>query len=640
MTARLVGGLVASVVLHGAFALVLPWATAPGPVPDQGPRTPRLEIATHSVPEGRAPAENPRGARGDARSPTGPLAVRGSIPTSRATSVTSTVTPLAAAAAPQAPARPVAADGTAMAAMGPSPSSVGSAPANPETTWPSVSGGRPATPVRPDAVAVPVLRGAASSSALIVEPRAVPVAAGAVEGTRLASAVPDDEASAMAPANPRPSAPSPVPVPEPVETATPPGGPLVTAASPAAVERVPPTRPAATTAAAVAGDTEIVRGASPSGAELRLGEAAGLPADRASPRGPSLVAALGDTMDAVEPATAPRTATAAPAAALHADPARAASSSGDRVGGIPGPEATSAAAAGRPNVPATPATALGGTAEDAVAPTLERAAAAGAALVHGPDGRIDPASIAALEAFLPRSSEGEVSPARDAIASLLAGVPCARLQAEFHPDSGALELRGHVPEEALRDPVVAALQGAVGASIPVVDNVLLLPPPQCSVLPDIEALGLPQSSDQHTDPKLVGEDAHARVYRYAESERIVLEIAAPDFDAYVRVDYFDADGNVIHLAPNEWVGPARLRAGERAVVGSDEGGFSMTVAPPFGQEIAVAFATSHEVGDVAREATEPAGQYLERLRVRLAELRARHPDFRGEWVYFFVRTEA
>ena len=639
MTARLVGGLVASVVLHGAFALVLPWATAPGPVPDQGARTPRLEIATHSVPEGRAPAEDPRGVRGDARSPVGPLADGGSIPTSRATSVSSTVTPLAAAAAPQAPARPVAADGTAMAAMGPSPSPVGSAPANPETTRPSASGGRPATPVRPDAVAAPVPRGAAFPAARIVEPRAVPVAAGAAEGARLTSAVPDDDAYAMAPADPRPSTPAPAPV----QTATPPGGPLVTAASPDAVERVPPTRPAATAMAAVTRDTEIVRQASPSGAELQRAEAAGLPADRASPRGPSLVAALGDatdTMDAVEPATAPRTATAAPAAALHADPARAASSSGDRVGGIPSPEATSAAAAGRPNVPATPATALGGIAEDAVAPTLERAAAAGAALVHGPDGRIDPASIAALEAFLPRSSEGEVSPARDAIAFLLEGVPCARLQAEFHPDSGALELRGHVPEEALRDPVVAALQGAVGASIPVVDNVLVLPPPQCSVLPDIEALGLPQSSDQHTDPKLVGEDAHARVYRYAEGERIVLEIAAPDFDAYVRVDYFDADGNVIHLAPNEWVGSARLRAGERAVVGSDEGGFSMTVAPPFGQEIAVAFATSHEVGDVAREATEPAGQYLARLRVRLAELRARHPDFRGEWVYFFVRTEA
>ena len=639
MTARLVGGLVASVVLHGAFALVLPWATAPGPVPDQKARTPRLEIATHSVPEGRAPAGDPRGARGDARSPIGPLAAGGSIPTSRATSVTSTVTPLTAAAAPQAPARPVAADGTAMAAVGPSPPSIESAPANPETPRPSASGGRTGTPVRPEAVAAPVPRDAASSAALIVQPGAVPVAAGAVEGARLASAVPDD-ASAMAPADPRPSASPAAPAPEPVQTATPPSGPLVTAASPDAVERVPPTRPAAAAMAAVTRDTEIVRQASPSGAELQRAEAAGLPADRASPRGPSLVAALGDATDAVEPATAPRTAIAAPAAALHADPARAASSSGDRVGGIPSPEATSAAAAGRPNVPATPATALGGTAEDAVAPTVERAAAAGAALVHGPDGRVDPASIAALEAFLPRSSEGEVSPARDAIASLLEGVPCARLQAEFHPDSGALELRGHVPEEALRDPVVAALRGAVGASIPVVDNVLLLPPPQCSVLPDIEALGLPQSSDQHTDPKLVGDDAHVRVYRYAEGERIVLEIAAPDFDAYVRVDYFDADGNVIHLAPNEWVGPARLRAGERAVVGSDEGGFSMTVAPPFGQEIAVAFATSHEVGDVAREATEPAGQYLARLRVRLAELRARHPDFRGEWVYFFVRTEA
>ena len=73
-------------------------------------------------------------------------------------------------------------------------------------------------------------------------------------------------------------------------------------------------------------------------------------------------------------------------------------------------------------------------------------------------------------------------------------------------------------------------------------------------------------------------------------------------------------------------------------IGTNESGLPMFVAPPFGQEIAVALAASHPLDDGPRPMVEPAGPYLAWLRGRVAEMRQRHPDFRGEWAYFFVET--
>ena len=64
----------------------------------------------------------------------------------------------------------------------------------------------------------------------------------------------------------------------------------------------------------------------------------------------------------------------------------------------------------------------------------------------------------------------------------------------------------------------------------------------------------------------------------------------------------------------------------------------ITVGPPYGQEIAVAFAASAPLFDGLRPLSEPAAPYLTDLKSRVAEARARDPDFKGEWVYFMVVT--
>ena len=256
--------------------------------------------------------------------------------------------------------------------------------------------------------------------------------------------------------------------------------------------------------------------------------------------------------------------------------------------------------------------------------------------------RFDPASLAAIQTFTAAAaldrSDADAGGVRDGIQALFGQVPCARLQAEYDLDTGTLELRGHVPEDGFRAPVLAALQEQIGRSIPVRDATMILPSPQCGVLTGIEATGLPQSTDQITNPRLVGADTHVRLYRFVRDDRLVLDLQAPDYPAYVQVDYFASDGSVIHLLPNAYLPAARLEPESVITLGGADGGLDIRIGPPYGQEIAVALASSVPLHDGKRPIQEPAGPYLDWLSESVAEARAADPAFKGEWVYFLVST--
>ena len=256
---------------------------------------------------------------------------------------------------------------------------------------------------------------------------------------------------------------------------------------------------------------------------------------------------------------------------------------------------------------------------------------------------LDPVSLAAIQAFSRAGDPVADGPqVRDRIGALLAAVPCARLQTVFDPETGHLRVRGHLPEDGLRGPVIQALRVEVGQAIPVLDEVMILPRPQCGILSAIDAVGLPQSDDQEGDPRVVGDVPFAAVSEFSEGELLEFEVRGPDYPAYFYVDFFDSEGQVLHLQPNELV-PLRVidtRALQRVGFGPDgKRAITITVSPPFGQEIMVAFASSVPLYDGIRPLVEPAGPYLEFLRDRIAVAKAGdQPDFRGEWFYFFVTT--
>ncbi|MDX2484805.1 MAG: DUF4384 domain-containing protein [Pseudodonghicola sp.] len=261
---------------------------------------------------------------------------------------------------------------------------------------------------------------------------------------------------------------------------------------------------------------------------------------------------------------------------------------------------------------------------------------------QGGDGEVDPVSLAAFQSFVrPDAAGAQTQALRDGVAGLLSGVPCGRLQVGFDPETATLQVNGHVPEDDMRAPVLAALRAQMGADIAVSDNILILPRPQCGALSGIANVGLAQSTDQITNPLLIGAGTQARVFSYVGGDPLSFDLTAPDYAAWVYVDYFDAAGQVLHLMPNAHVPPQRAAAKSALRIGArteDDDGLRLLIGPPYGREIAVAFAASAPLYEGLRPMSEPAAPYLDWLKTRVAEARARDPSFKGEWVYFFVRT--
>ena len=103
-------------------------------------------------------------------------------------------------------------------------------------------------------------------------------------------------------------------------------------------------------------------------------------------------------------------------------------------------------------------------------------------------------------------------------------------------------------------------------------------------------------------------------------EDLVVELAAPDFPIHVQVDYYTADGNVVHLLPNPLETSGRIEGGARRRLGDrSAGGRFWTAGPPFGNELIVVVAGAAPLFAVPRPEIEPAGSYLPDLKRALAD---------------------
>lgn len=645
---------VLSTAANAALVAGLALAVRPGPPPppDPMPET-RLDIARTEVAETSAQAAPARGETGQVAAAAGQPALAGAVPTSRAGALAPEADTIAAARAAGQSARAATADGLALA---PGPTGA-TAP--------------PQAARAPSAAAAPLLS-PTGDSAEPVSPDAARLAAGAPPqsaarplspGTGAASPAPlpasDIAVSATAPAGA--AAPSAQPAASRVAAATAPGARLREAPPPDARAARPPQEADAPALAAVLSapaKAQTVPLPAETLADARP-DATGLVASTAAEAGSAAPAAL--PSQALGDASVEATATVAaaaltPEAARDTEPAApslAASpaGTGPTLAALPAGPAALDLRAGR--VPATDAPvdtprgegvaprAAEGTALQPQDAAPDRATAA-LAWTGGAEARIDPAALEAIAAYMQPGDAAASAGAslQDSIAGLLASVSCARLRTRLKPETGELELAGHIPDTGLRAPVLTALEGAVGDALPVTDRLLILPRPQCGALAGMERVGLPQSTDQAETVRTIGATIQARTFRFVEEERLVLEFEAPDYPAFVYVDFYTADGRVLHLVPNAHLPLRRHAPAEVVQIGARKGeeGLALIVEPPFGTEIAVAFAASHPLYEGLRPVSEAADAYLRDLAALVDAARARHEDFRGEWVYFFVET--
>ncbi len=253
----------------------------------------------------------------------------------------------------------------------------------------------------------------------------------------------------------------------------------------------------------------------------------------------------------------------------------------------------------------------------------------------------DPVSLAAVASFMrPSDTADSADSARDSISQLLSQVPCARIAATFVPETGELELRGHVPDGDMRGPIIDAIRSQLGNSIPVSGSMLVLPEPQCNILNDLEDIGLPQSVDQTNDALQVGASTQLVTLNYNEGQIVEIPIRGSEFASYFYLDFFQIDGNVFHMLPNEHTDLELIEPDATRQIGNDPNGLTLIVQPPFGMELVVAYSSSVPLYEGVRDMVEPSEPYLAFMQERIAILRAEHTDYKGEWVYMFVQTQA
>ncbi len=601
-------GLAASLGLHVAAGFALLASLTPKEVQDQPMPETRMEMVAHTLDRSEARVAEPEVDPAAQSEATGAGLEGGAIPSSRAET-----------AQPQAQSLPSA-----------------DAPASQAKTSETVS-----QPVAAAAAqAAPVAQATAQAQSL------PPAAAPQAEPGQALSPQSDRAATVTAPSTAVQAA---TPEASTTAAATPSAQQTQAVAAPAASVAAAPMATAALTATtqappALAAAQPVILASKPVGPAAQS-----KPAQAAAPAAtPAVASALEPTAVLAASAQVAVTPTVATPLAAQAATAQAPAPTPAALATAPTEPATTLApqsdalANSQPETETTPAGAPTAQPVDAAAP--EAAYVKAALAFPGGDSAVDPVSFAAFQSFMEPGDVGaDQNPVRDGVAGILSQVPCARLQVGFDPETTTLTVNGHIPEDGLRPSVMQALQAQMGTDIAVSDNMLILPRPQCNALSGIAAVGLAQSTDQFTNPLVIGDDAHARVFGFAEGDYLSLDMTAPDYDAVIYLDYFDADGNVLHLEPNEYSPLRRATAKTAQRIGARsarDSGLQLIISPPFGQEIAVAFAASHPLYDGLRPIQEPAAPYLEWLEERVTLARETHPDFKGEWVYFFVTTSA
>jgi hypothetical protein len=99
---------------------------------------------------------------------------------------------------------------------------------------------------------------------------------------------------------------------------------------------------------------------------------------------------------------------------------------------------------------------------------------------------------------------------------------------------------------------------------------------------------------------------------YVEGDNLVVYIR-PEKDAYLYVDYYQIDGNVVHLLPNEQENNF-VKGGARYILGDPTGGgYQFIVNAPFGEEMLVVVASQKRLKVLTDGIIEPAAPYIKRL---------------------------
>lgn len=191
---------------------------------------------------------------------------------------------------------------------------------------------------------------------------------------------------------------------------------------------------------------------------------------------------------------------------------------------------------------------------------------------------------------------------------------CSAMRAQQHAD-GVLRVQGFVPRKEDVEAVqrkVDALAGSVASDV----QLQWRPWPYCEV---VDILQRHQLRNDALRQKLTLRVIGAQQGILREGDRVSLQVQAPAGEGVMWVDYYTADGAVLHLRA-QGQRHVRFKAGQALVFGEDLPA-SWLVSPPFGPILVTVIAQRSVSAQLAAEQApyELASAYLLRLRETLTE---------------------
>ncbi len=196
----------------------------------------------------------------------------------------------------------------------------------------------------------------------------------------------------------------------------------------------------------------------------------------------------------------------------------------------------------------------------------------------------------------------------------LASYACADLEASIDPD-GRPRVTGFVSQRDDLLKVVDDVTAIPGVRAPHF-NIGLRVWPHCEVFAILKPS---QARNRQKKHGLSVRALSATDGRLREGDTVRVQVVAPHHESYIWVDYYTADGSVMHL--NTGPAPTRLRAGESLEIGHDIPS-SWLVSPPFGNVLITVLSAPMPFSETSdRPPYEMASAYLLRLREALAASR-------------------
>jgi hypothetical protein len=148
-----------------------------------------------------------------------------------------------------------------------------------------------------------------------------------------------------------------------------------------------------------------------------------------------------------------------------------------------------------------------------------------------------------------------------------------------------------------------------------------------------------QAEDRGID-LVIGLNQAGDIPNYYDGESLVITGTTPtQFDSYVYVDYYGAEGMVSHLLPNSLVRLNHLKSNQALAVGQPNSASPSIVisANPPGLELITVIASKTPLFSVLRTNNEPARLYLNDLRQALSKAGVQ-PDVTA--TFHFLRTNS